>query len=282
MINSNSKNQFKDEVLKGNRFEFGKNWKEFLELLNPKMITEAEDSLKKMLNITTLEGKSFLDIGSGSGLFSLAAKNLGATVTSFDYDTDSVSCTNFLRDKYYKNDTSWVVLQASVLDNDFIESLPLYDYVYSWGVLHHTGEMHNAIINAMSKVKINGFFYVALYRKTIFDFFWKKFKKYYTNQKSEIQKFYINLWINKIKFSFLLKGRNFNKMILEYNKERGMDFYKDIHDWLGGYPYEAITPKECKMFFDKHNFKLVKEVTITEGISLALSSGCDEFLFNKL
>lgn len=75
------------------RFEFGKNWARYLELLDDECIAIAEQGLKDMLGINTLEGKRFLNIGSGSGLFSLAARNLGATVHSFDFDPDSVRCT---------------------------------------------------------------------------------------------------------------------------------------------------------------------------------------------
>jgi len=55
------------------RFEFGKNWRSFLDRLNVDRITEAETSLKWLLDCERLDGKRFLDIGSGSGLSSLVA-----------------------------------------------------------------------------------------------------------------------------------------------------------------------------------------------------------------
>ncbi len=49
----------------------------------------------------TLAGNSFLDVGSGSGLFSLAAMRLGADrVHSFDYDPQSVGCTKELKRRF--------------------------------------------------------------------------------------------------------------------------------------------------------------------------------------
>ena len=96
--------EFRSEVRDRKRFQFGRNWKHFLTNLNEERIKEAECSLKSMLEVKNLTGKTFLDVGSGSGLFSLAAKNLGADVVSFDYDEASVWCTSELKNRYYKRD----------------------------------------------------------------------------------------------------------------------------------------------------------------------------------
>src|SRR5580704_1844171 len=93
--------QHATEVAAGERFEFGKNWERFLQTLNDDKIAEAISSLKNMLETESLAGRSFLDIGSGSGLFSLAARRLGARVHSFDYDPNSVECARILRARYF-------------------------------------------------------------------------------------------------------------------------------------------------------------------------------------
>jgi len=106
------------------RFKFGKNWSNFLSVLNEERIKVAAESLARMLESQDLAGKKFLDIGSGSGLFSLVAKRLGASVVSsvvsFDYDSDSVCCTEGLKKRFYPDDESWVIHQGSILDSEFV------------------------------------------------------------------------------------------------------------------------------------------------------------------
>jgi len=103
------------EIQQGQRFEFGKNWQRFLSVLNDERIAEAEKSLRAMLETESLSGKSFLDVGSGSGLFSLAAMRLGAArVHSFDYDPQSVACTRELKRRYFPDAHHWTIEEGSV------------------------------------------------------------------------------------------------------------------------------------------------------------------------
>jgi len=148
--------QHQNELNAGERFAFGDNWARFLSILNDERIRMAEESLKRMLEVETLAGKSFLDIGSGSGLFSLAARRLGARVHSFDYDPQSVACTAELKRRYFPDDAQWVVEEGSALDMDYLNRLGQFDVVYSWGVLHHTGAMWQALKNVAPLVAGGG------------------------------------------------------------------------------------------------------------------------------
>src|SRR5947207_8631006 len=129
---------YAQQVRRGERFEFGKNWQRFLGVLNDSHTGQAEESLRRMLGVETLADRRFLDIGSGSGLFSLAARRLGATVCSFDFDPASVACTEEVRRGYFPDDPAWTIGEGSVLDLLYLESLGTFEVVYSWGVLHHT------------------------------------------------------------------------------------------------------------------------------------------------
>src|SRR5690349_12253090 len=144
-MNSN----FEQQVSKAERFEFGKNWTSFLNTVNESHVLKAEESLKQMLGLETLSGLSFLDAGCGSGLFSLAAVRLGARVHSFDFDPSSVACTRELKRRYAPNADNWVVETGNVLEPEYLAGLGKFDIIYSWGVLHHTGNMHQALENVV-------------------------------------------------------------------------------------------------------------------------------------
>jgi 2-polyprenyl-3-methyl-5-hydroxy-6-metoxy-1,4-benzoquinol methylase len=130
------------------RFAFGDNWRTYLDTVGEGRIALAEASLRELIGYERLDGLRFLDIGSGSGLFSLADRRLGARVHSFDYDGQSVAATAMLKAQYLPDDPGWTVERGSILDAAFLHNLRLFDVIYSWGVLHHTGAMMLAMRNA--------------------------------------------------------------------------------------------------------------------------------------
>jgi len=171
--------KFEEQVKEGTRFNFGKNWNAFLNNLDDERIRVAEDSLKEMLACENFNDQTFLDIGCGSGLFSLAANNLNADVYSLDFDPDSVACSTFLKEKFYPS-SKWTVEEGSVLNTDYIASLGKFDIVYSWGVLHHTGNMELALNNAALPVKPGGRLFIGIYNEQPKrSRFWLKVKEMY-------------------------------------------------------------------------------------------------------
>jgi 2-polyprenyl-6-hydroxyphenyl methylase/3-demethylubiquinone-9 3-methyltransferase len=268
-----------EEIAQGERFEFGRNWSRFLTVLNEDRIEQAEASLRRMLQVENLDGMRFLDIGSGSGLFSLAAKRLGAKVQSFDYDPFSVACTRELRQRYFPNDPDWTVAEGSALDADYVKSLGQFDVVYSWGVLHHTGDMWKALEHASLPVAPGGKLFIAIYNDTGSQSSrWKWIKKTYNRLPGVLQPPFAALTIapTEIKqaLSSLLTLRpgNYLRSWTEYESNRGMTKWRDIVDWVGGYPYEVAKPEEIFDFFVARGFSLTK---LKCGVGL----GCSEYVF---
>jgi 2-polyprenyl-6-hydroxyphenyl methylase/3-demethylubiquinone-9 3-methyltransferase len=265
------------EVARGDRFKFGENWSRFLEVLDGERILEAEQSLKQMLEVEDLAGKSFLDIGSGSGLFSLAARRLGARVYSFDYDPQSVATTHELKQRYFPDDADWTIEEGNALSEGYIRSLGKFDIVYSWGVLHHTGAMWRGLENAALPVAEGGRLFVAIYNDqgAISDF-WRKAKKLYVSGplgKMLISAVFIPYFVLRPLQADLLRWKNPLDRYRQYKKSRGMSVVHDWRDWLGGYPYEVAKPEEILQFYRNRGFVLDKLLSGT--------SGNNQFVFTK-
>jgi len=271
------------EIAAGERFAFGENWTRFLAVLDDKRIDEAVASLKDKLEVESLEGKTFLDIGSGSGLFSLAARKLGARVHSFDFDPNSVACTAELKKRYFPGDNNWIVQEGSALDHEFVSSLGQFDIVYSWGVLHHTGQMWKGLENAAIPVAADGKLFVAIYNDTgTQSLRWRWIKKTYNQLPRLLRSPFAMLAIapdemkSAIRATIKLRPDQYIRSWTNYDQNnRGMSRWHDIIDWVGGYPYEVATPEEIFDFYRKRGFTLTKLKSGKVGL------GCNEFVFQK-
>ena len=270
------------EVARSERFEFGKNWNRFLSNINETTIETAENSLKQMVEVQSFAGKSFLDIGSGSGLFSLAARRLGARVHSIDYDPQSVACTAELKRRYFADDEAWIIEEESALNRAHLQSLGIFDVVYSWGVLHHTGEMWQALENAWLPVAPDGKLFIAIYNNTGSQTArWKWIKRTYNRLPGPLKAPYTfivsvpNEAKSLLRSLVALKPGEYLRTWTRYSDSRGMSHWRDLVDWVGGYPYEVAHPEEIFDFFKARGFRLTK--LKCGGVGL----GCNEFVFVK-
>lgn len=225
-----------------------------------------------MLAQDSLRNKRMLDIGSGSGLFSLAAKLLGADeVWSFDYDPASVSCTLRLKNKMFPDEESWSICEGSVLDKGFLKQLNQFDIVYSWGVLHHTGNMWEAIDNTLPLVAHNGTLFIAIYNdQGWISRYWKVVKSLYNKNLP------LRLLMLLLHVPYLVGLRILVRAVRgQLGLERGMSIWYDAKDWLGGYPFEVAKPEEVIDKVQSKGFSLKKLKTCGGRM------GCNEYVFTK-
>jgi SAM-dependent methyltransferase len=270
------------EIARGERFEFGRNWARFLSVVDEERIVTAEQALQAMLQTKRLDGVRFLDIGSGSGLSSLAARRLGARVHSFDYDPQSVACTEALRKRYFPSDQHWTIGQGSVLDAGYMRGLGKFDVVYCWGVLHHTGRMWDALEHAAIPVAPGGRLFVAIYNDTgTQSRRWRWIKRTY-NELPHLARTPFAVAVTlpgelKSLLGSTLRGRpgDYIRSWTRYRHLRGMNRWYDIVDWVGGYPYEFATPDQLFDFYRERGFSLAKMKC--GGVGL----GCNEFVFER-
>lgn len=272
--------EHQSEVDSGDRFRFGENWKSFLSVLDDERIAQAENSLKNYLQVESLDNLTFVDVGSGSGLFSLAARRLGARVHSFDFDPESVKCARELKNRYFKDDCNWVIEHGSVLDTNYIQQIGTFDVVYSWGVLHHTGNMKKSLDNVALLVKENGRLFISIYNYQVYwSAFYTVLKRAYNKSsylgKRAISGLFISFQIVKGGLKDLLFFRNPINRYSEKKKSRGMSVWYDWIDWIGGYPFEVSKPGDMVDVFYSKGFTLLKLKTCGGG------HGCNEYVFIK-
>ncbi len=266
------------------RFAFGENWRAFLCLVDEQRIGEAVRSLKASLDLDSLEGCRFLDIGCGSGLFSLAACRMKGDVVSVDYDAESVSCTQELRRRYSAKPECWNIRQGSVLDDTMMSELGSFDVVYSWGVLHHTGNM-NAALELASRCVANdgGLLFIAIYndqggasRR------WLAIKKFYHRLPNWLRPAWVALIASlyEIKFAFARLAKLKNPLPTAdwraKKKDRGMSAWHDWVDWVGGLPFEFASPESIIVPMRKRGFILENLKTVGSGW------GCNEYVFRRI
>jgi 2-polyprenyl-3-methyl-5-hydroxy-6-metoxy-1,4-benzoquinol methylase len=264
----------------GHRFEFGSNWSRYLEVIDEERITLAMQSLRERLRREDLSGASFLDAGCGSGLFSLAATRLGAErVMSFDFDPSSVETARILRERYGGATSNWDIEPGDVLNREYLRELGQFDVVYSWGVLHHTGDLRRAMANIQECVAPDGLLFIAIYNdQGIRSRFWRAVKKTYNRLARPLRVPYALLVMapqELLAFGIttLREGPRAYLRLWRQTRVRGMSRWHDLLDWVGGYPFEVARIDEVFDFYQRRGFVLL-------GLRQA-TSGCNEFVFRR-
>jgi 2-polyprenyl-6-hydroxyphenyl methylase/3-demethylubiquinone-9 3-methyltransferase len=257
-------------------FSFGQNWRRFLTNVDDSTIKHAEDSFIKFTRQPRLDASTFLDIGCGSGLSSLVAYRLGARrIVSTDIDPNSINCVTALRERFANGTDNWDILRASVLDGEFIRSVGRFSYVYSWGVLHHTGYMWQAIENVIDCVEPNGKLHIAIYNEHRTSAIWLKVKRLCNRFPRTVFPILKIVYALLVCMRLLMRFQSPITYFRHYRRHRGMSFWRDVDDWLGGLPYEYCKPDQVINFLSDRGFALLR-------LGINMSTGTNEFLFIHL
>lgn len=261
-------------------FAFGRNWASYAAGVTEADIAEAVAGLRRLAG-EEIDGRRFLDIGCGSGLHSLAASRLGARdIVALDIDPDSVSTTRQILQTYAAG-REWNVREASVFDLT-ADSMGTFDIVYSWGVLHHTGDMQRALRCAAALVAPGGLFIFSLYRRTPLCWLWKVEKRWYARAQPRSQALARKLYVALLRLVQLIRnGRSFKTILADYRQQRGMEFHTNVHDWLGGWPYESTSPAEIDGLMRRNGLERVRLLPVSGTRTGILGSGCDEYVYAR-
>lgn len=267
-----------DGIKRDSHFAFGKNWASYSRLVTERQIEDAIQALRRLIS-GNLCGKRFLDVGCGSGIHALAALRLGAAeVVAIDRDPDSVATTRKMLETHAAG-KSWRVLERSIFDLDS-STAGNFDVVYSWGVLHHTGDMYRALRIAATLVVPGGEFVFALYRRTRLCWFWKLEKSWYAGAGPSGQRIARAFYIGLFRLIFpVLNKQSFHQYVKNYSGRRGMDFYHDVHDWLGGWPYESISADDVRRLMEQIGMREVHTFVRSRRKLGLFGSGCDEYVY---
>jgi SAM-dependent methyltransferase len=261
-------------------FKFGDNWASYASGIDAEAIAEAERGLLRLIPQEALAGGTFLDVGCGSGIHALAAARLGAArILAVDIDPRSVETARVLLGANVPH-ARWSAETASVFDLR-PEQFGAFDVVYSWGVLHHTGDLDTAMRRAAALVDTGGLFAFALYRQTRCDGFWTAEKRWYKSASPRAQRTAQRLYGGLFKTALAATGRSFRAYAAKKKTERGMDFDHDVHDWLGGYPYETIAPAAVARLMQELGLSEVQRFARARKELGLFGSGCDEYVYRK-
>jgi 2-polyprenyl-6-hydroxyphenyl methylase/3-demethylubiquinone-9 3-methyltransferase len=140
--------------------------------------------------------------------------------------------------------------------------------------------MWTALANAAPSVARDGRLFIAIYNdQGTASRRWTKVKRLYNQLPRGLRflvvwpSFWVLNWRPLVKD--FLRGRPFQS-IRDYGKnQRGMSFWQDLIDWVGGYPFEVARPEQILDFYGQRGFVLTRLLTC--GGTL----GCNEFVFEK-
>ena len=156
-----------------------------------------------------------------------------------------------------------------------------WDVVYSWGVLHHTGDLWRSFELIQRNVAPGGQLFISIgndqgARSRI----WTKIKHLYNRLPRPARPPFVvavmlpGELVSAAYATLTLRPGSYVRTWTSYGGNRGMSRWHDMVDWVGGYPYECAKPDAIFSFFRDRGFSL-------DRLKIGGGLGCSEYVFRR-
>ncbi len=140
--------------------------------------------------------------------------------------------------------------------------------------------MWRALDNVVLSVAPGGKLYIAIYNDQGYKSrHWRKIKQTYNSLPNPcnflvLWPSFLILWLPMMAYELLRYG-NPLRTWTSYHHVRGMSAWRNVVDWVGGYPFEVARPEQIFDFYRRRGFSLQRLKTCGGG------HGCNEFVFRR-
>jgi ubiquinone/menaquinone biosynthesis C-methylase UbiE len=195
-----------------------------------------------------VQGKSILDAGCGTGIFSIIFANKGADqVTGIDISEGSLHTAQSLKEKFG--------LKNAEFEKQDMLALPFpdrsFDIVWAWGTVHHTTDPFKAIDELIRVLKPSGSILLAIYKRTRLTFIHEIIRKILVRTPRKTWKVLAKiLAIFLSPVIFLLKKRE--------KSRKGEKLEELIIDWYFVPIRHYYKPGEIKNYLEERGFSVEK------------------------
>jgi ubiquinone/menaquinone biosynthesis C-methylase UbiE len=210
----------------------------------------SENHWKMFYTPDEVKGKSVLDAGCGTGIFSIIFANNGAArVKGIDISEGSLETGRSLKEKFGLENIEFVkedMLRLPFKDEEF-------DIVWAWGTVHHTTDPLAAITELMRVLKRGGSLFLAVYKRTRLTFIHEIIRRTLVRTPRRMWTF-----LSKVMAFFLAPVVFFFKK--REKSRKGEKLEELILDWYFVPIRHYYRPKEIQTFLEDRGFVIEKHL----------------------
>ena len=218
-------------------------WTEYLPEYNA-----SETHWKIFYSPQDIEGKSVLDAGCGTGIFSIIfARNGAASVLGIDISEGSLETAKALKTKFDLENASFQ--KQDMLDLPFADES--FDIVWAWGTVHHTTDPFKAMSELIRVLRAEGSILLAVYTRTRVTFLHEIIRKALVRTPRKTWKALskiLALVLSPVVYFFKKREKS----------RKGEKLEELIMDWYFVPIRHYYYPEEIKVFLEEQGFTIEK------------------------